>query len=91
MWKIQTLLPLAERGAFKRILWGFGILLLGTLSLYYGNLHVSHVIARLEDRVSAPMLLGGTFSVLVHGSQVLLLLLAWVQIGRGIGSYFGRG
>ncbi|MDR1977238.1 MAG: HAMP domain-containing histidine kinase [Synergistaceae bacterium] len=86
----QTLLPVVERGAFKRILLGIFILLVGVVALYYGNLYIAHVTERLRERAFGPMLFGSTFSVLVHGSQVLLLLLAWVLIGKGVGYYFRR-
>ena len=90
MWKDETLLPIAERGALKRMAGGLCVLALGFALLYLGNLYVAHVVARLEGRNFGPLLFGTTFSVLVHGSQVLLLLLAWVAIGRGAGYYFSR-
>lgn len=90
MWETNTMLPVAERGAFKRILLGLFILLLGLFALYYGNTYVAHVIERLEGRDFGPMLFGSVFFVLVHGSQVLLLLMAWVLIGKGAGYYFSR-
>ncbi|MDR1873677.1 MAG: HAMP domain-containing histidine kinase [Synergistaceae bacterium] len=87
---METMMPLQERGALKCILAGFSVLLLGLAVLYYGNLYVTYIIARLSNRDFGPMLFGTTFSVLVHGVQVLLLLLAWDLIGKGAGSYFGR-
>lgn len=90
MWETRTILPLTERGAFKRIVLGLFILMLGVIVLHYGNLYVSHVTIRLEGREFGPMLFGSVFSVLVHASQVLPLLLAWVLIGRGTGYYFNR-
>jgi signal transduction histidine kinase len=86
----QTLLPVAERGAFKRILIGIFILLADWVGLYYGNLYIAYVIERLREREFGPMFFGSSFSVLVHGSQILLLLLAWVLIGKGVGYYFRR-
>jgi signal transduction histidine kinase len=90
MLETQTLLPVAERGAFKRILFGIFLLLGGWIGLYYGNLYIAHVAERLRERDFGPMFFGSTFSVLVHGSQILLLLLAWVLIGKGVGYYFRR-
>ena len=90
MLETQTLLPVAERGAFKRILFGIFLLLGGWVGLYYGNLYIVHVAERLRERDFGPMFFGSTFSVLVHGSQILLLLLAWVLIGKGVGYYFRR-
>lgn len=90
MLNTQSFLPIVERGAFKRILAGLFALLLALIALYYGNLYVSHITSRLEGREFGPMLFGSVFSVLIHGSQVLLLLLAWVLIGGGVGYYFLR-
>ncbi|MDR1623151.1 MAG: HAMP domain-containing histidine kinase [Synergistaceae bacterium] len=90
MWGNQTLLPVVERGAFQRILLGIFILLVDWVGLYYGNLHIAHVAERLRERAFGPMFFGSTFSVLVHGSQILLLLLGWALIGKGVGYYFRR-
>ncbi|MDR2179929.1 MAG: HAMP domain-containing histidine kinase [Synergistaceae bacterium] len=86
----QSLLPVAERGAFKRILFGIFFLLIDWIGLYYGNLYIAHVTERLREREFGPMFFGSSFSLLVHGSQVLLLLLGWVLIGKGVGYYFRR-
>lgn len=90
MWETQALLPVTERGAFKRILLGFFILALDLAVLYYGNAYIDFVISRLQDRAFGPMLFGSAFSIIIHGSQVLLLILAWVLIGKGAGYYFSR-
>jgi signal transduction histidine kinase len=86
----QTLLPYSERGAFKQIMGGFCAFLVGIVVLYYGNLYVQHITSRLEGRDFGPVLFGASFRVLIQGSQVSLLLLGWVLIGRGVGSYFSR-
>jgi signal transduction histidine kinase len=86
----HTLLPVEERGAFKRIFFGIFLLLADWVGLYYGNLYIAYVAKRLQERAFGPMFFGSTFSVLVHGSQVLLLLLAWVLISKGVGYYFRR-
>jgi signal transduction histidine kinase len=86
----QALLPIVERGAFKRILCGIFILLVDWIVLYFGNLYIAHVTERLREQDFSLMFFGSTFSVFVHGSQVLLLLLAWVLIGKGAGNYFRR-
>jgi len=90
MWENQRLLPVEERGAFKSILLGFFLMLLGVIALYYGNTFIGYVTQRLESRNFGPMLFGSTFSLLVHGLQMLLLFLAWISIGKGISSYLGR-
>ncbi|MDR1378768.1 MAG: HAMP domain-containing histidine kinase [Synergistaceae bacterium] len=86
----RTLLPIEERGAFKRILLGILILLAGCTVLYFGNRYVAYMISRLQERSFGLMLFGSTLGVLVHGGQVILLLVAWGLIGRGIGYYFHR-
>ena len=86
----QTLLPIVERGAFKRILCGIFVLFVDWIVLYFGNLYIAHVTERLREQDFSLMFFGSPFSVFVHGSQVLLLLLAWVSIGRGVGNYFRR-
>jgi signal transduction histidine kinase len=87
---MKTMMPVQERGALKRILAGLCVLLVGVIVLYYGNLYVNHIITRLRGREFGPMLFGSAFSVLVHGSQVLLLLLGWILIGKGAGYYFSQ-
>jgi signal transduction histidine kinase len=86
----QTLLPHAERGALRCILGGACAFLIGILVLYYGNVYVLFLMNRLEGRDFGPMLFIATFKVLIHGSQVSLLLLAWGLIGRGVGGYFSQ-
>ncbi|MDR1376452.1 MAG: HAMP domain-containing histidine kinase [Synergistaceae bacterium] len=90
MLRNHTFLPVEERGAFKRILFGIFLLLADWAGLYYSNLYIAYVTEHLQAREFGPMFFGSTFSVLVHGSQVLLLLLAWVLIGKGAGYYFRR-
>jgi len=87
---METMVPVRERGALKRILSGLCVLFVGVIILYYGNLYVNHVITRLSDRAFGPMLFGSAFSVLVHGAQVLLLFLGWILIGKGTGYYFSQ-
>jgi len=90
MWENQKLLPVEERGAFISIVLGLFLLFAGIAVLYYGNIFIGYITQRLERRNFGPMLFGATFSLLVHGLQVLFLYLAWISIGQGISSYFGR-
>ena len=90
MWKNLKLLPVKERGAFNSIVLGFVLMLIGVVVLYYGNMFMENYALRPENRNFTPMLLGATASVLIHGLQILLLLLSWISIGKGIGYYFGR-
>ena len=90
MWGNQKLLPIEERGAFKSIVLGFVLMLTGTAALYYGNIFIENYSEHLESNSFPPMLVVTTFSVLIHGLQMLLLFLAWISISRGISRYFGR-
>jgi signal transduction histidine kinase len=90
MWENRTFLPIEERGAFKSIVLGIFVLLGGCAVLYYGNRYIAFMIVRLQEREFGPMLFGSAWGVFVHGSQVILLLLAWGLIGRGIAYYFHR-
>ncbi|MDR1730784.1 MAG: HAMP domain-containing histidine kinase [Synergistaceae bacterium] len=85
---LTKLNPVQERGALKRIMAGICILMTGVVVLYWGNRYMAIVIERLSHREFGPMLFGSVFSVLIHGSQILLLLLGWVLIGNGAGYYF---
>ena len=86
----QAFLPVRERGAFKRIALGIFFFLLDLAVLYYGNQYLGHVAERLKNRDFGPMLFGSVFGVLVHGSQVFLLIISWVLAGGGTGYYFKR-
>lgn len=88
MWEPGSLLPAQERGAFKRILLGFFFLLIAAVLLYHGNAYIAFVVTKLQGRDFGPMLFGSVCSMLVHGTQVLSLLMAWVLIGKGVGYYF---
>jgi len=90
MRKNQKLLPVEERGAFKNIVRGFVLMLLGVISLYYGNMSLTNYAEHLERHGLGSILFGAAFSVLIHGLQVLLLLLSWMSIGKGISHYIGR-
>lgn len=86
----SSFLPAEERGAFLRILLGFSFLLITTLLLYYGNAYLAYVVLKLEGRDFGPMLFGSVIGLIVHGTQVLSLLMAWTLIGKGVGCYFSR-
>jgi len=90
MEKNQKLLPVEERGAFKNIIQGFVLMLGSLISLYYGNMFVISYIERLGGHNFRPIFFGAVFSVLIHSLQILLLLLSWMSIGKGISSYVGR-
>ena len=90
MWKNQKLLPIEERGAFKSMALGFILMLAGVIALYYGNMFIGNLVERMEKQNFSPMLHGATFSILIHGLQVLLLFLAWISVSKGISHYFGR-
>ncbi|MDR2529565.1 MAG: HAMP domain-containing histidine kinase [Synergistaceae bacterium] len=87
----QAFLPVRERGAFKWITWGIFFFLLDLVLLYYGNQYLSHVAERLKNRDFGTMLFGSVFGVLVHGSQVFLLIISWVLAGRGTGRHVKWG
>ena len=92
--KDQDLIPAEERGAFKSIVQGLVLMLSSVVTLYYGNIMIATYAAHLESHgysySFSHMLFGAGFSLLIHGLQVLLLLLAWLQIGRGISNHLGR-
>jgi len=65
-------------------------MMLGVIVLYYGNMFIGYITQHLGSRNFGPMLFATTFSIVVHGLQVLLLFLAWISVGKGISFYFGR-
>jgi len=94
MLNYQNLIPMEEWGAFKSITQGFVLMLASLITLYYGNILIAGYAAHLENYNYgynfSHMLFGVGSSLLVHGLQVLLLLLAWISIGRGVSHYLGR-
>jgi signal transduction histidine kinase len=88
---LEELLPIEERGSFKRITSGLLMLAVGVLLLYSGNRYTEHLIDNLAGRSFVVVLYCAAFGVFVHGAQVFLLLLGWVMIGQGVGSYFRLG
>jgi signal transduction histidine kinase len=88
---IDGLVPLEERGAFKRIMFGFAILAAGMLLLYSGNRYVEYLVGHLMKRGSEAVLYGSAFGIFIHGAQVFSLILGWLLIGQGAGEYFRGG
>jgi signal transduction histidine kinase len=88
---LEELLPLGERGSFKRIALGLLTLAGGVLLLYSGNGYIEHLVEHLTGRSFEFTLYGAAFGIFIHGAQVFLLLLGWVMIGQGAGDYFRRG